>query len=144
WKNGRSGSHQTFPRLQTFPLERCPRLKGRLPSNLPSLKDLVIKDCSSLIELNGYARHRQLVDLQITECGPRLANSFFVNIKPEMFPYLQRLEIGDCDSFVSFPAKDSLPTSLTSLEIQRFTQLKKLDVIWLQRLINLEKLVIVS
>ncbi|GAB2240268.1 hypothetical protein Droror1_Dr00020786 [Drosera rotundifolia] len=61
-----------------------------------------------------------------------------------LFPYLQRLEIGDCDSFESFPAKDSLPTSLASLEIQRFTQLKKLDVIWLQRLINLEELVIID
>ncbi|GAB2213127.1 hypothetical protein Droror1_Dr00021147 [Drosera rotundifolia] len=59
-----------------------------------------------------------------------------------MFPHLQRLVIGDCDSFECFPADDSLPTSLTFLVIRGFTRLKKLDVFWLQSLTNLERLVI--
>ncbi|GAB2213077.1 hypothetical protein Droror1_Dr00021095 [Drosera rotundifolia] len=58
-----------------------------------------------------------------------------------MFPYLERLEIGYCDSFECFPVDDSLPTSLTFLLIW-LTRLKKLDVIWLRSLANLEELVI--
>ncbi|GAB2240459.1 hypothetical protein Droror1_Dr00020977 [Drosera rotundifolia] len=119
-----------FPRLQKLSVDFCPKLKGRLPSNLPSLKKLVILGCSSLIELNGC--HRQVVDL-------RLENSFFVDMRLGMFPYLERLYIAHCDSFECFPADDSLPTSLTYLRIPGFT---RLDVFWLQILTNLELLVI--
>ncbi|GAB2240735.1 hypothetical protein Droror1_Dr00021253 [Drosera rotundifolia] len=131
-----------FPRLRKLYLNYCPKLKGRLPSNLPSLKELLIGACSSLVELNGCHRHRQVVDLKIAGCGPRLANSCLVDMRLGMFPHLQRLEIGDCDSFECFPADDSLPTSLTYLEILGFTRLKKLDVFWLRSLTNLEELAI--
>ncbi|XP_058765134.1 putative disease resistance RPP13-like protein 1 [Vicia villosa] len=38
-----------FPRLKTLRLVRCPKLKGHLPSHLPSLEEIEIYDCDHLL-----------------------------------------------------------------------------------------------
>ncbi|KAL9256695.1 putative disease resistance RPP13-like protein [Drosera capensis] len=139
-----AGGRCFFPPLEELRLVNCPRLKGRLPTNLPSLTRLDIRGCPSLIELKGYLHHhqQQLASLEISECGPRLVNPCLVDVK--IFQFLKRLVLGDCDSVETFPAEGSLPTSLNFLRIMRFTKLKRLDVAGLQSLVQLEILDIQS
>ncbi|KAL9265242.1 putative disease resistance RPP13-like protein [Drosera capensis] len=140
-----AGGRCFFPRLEDLWLVNCPRLKGRLPTNLPSLTRLVIRGCPSLIELKGYLHHhqqQQLASLEIRECGPRLVNPCLVVVK--IFQFLKILVLGDCDSVETFPVEGSLPTSLTYLRIESFTKLKRLDVAGLQSLVQLEILTIES
>lgn len=102
-----------FRRLRNLRLVNCPSLNGRLPAQLPSLTELSIDGCSNLV----------------TSC---LDDKRFFK-----FSSLQRLVLAGCDSVERFPAEGSLPPSLTSFQIMRFTELNRLG---LQNLTSLESL----
>ncbi|GAB2226399.1 hypothetical protein Droror1_Dr00022203 [Drosera rotundifolia] len=150
-----------FPHLNKLELRNCPRLKGVLPDNLPSLEDFSIQHCPNLISFPMLVRGRPLQQLmqtpadrdrslstlaclEIASCGPNLVNSCLVNKRLHSFQSLQTLTIEDCDSVEYFPAIDTLPSSLTHLTINNFVNLKRLDGIGLQSLTRLEELWIES
>ncbi|MED6147358.1 hypothetical protein PIB30_043416 [Stylosanthes scabra] len=43
-----SDAHAPFPQLETLQIQCCPELRGDLPTFLPSLKQLIMADCSQL------------------------------------------------------------------------------------------------
>ncbi|RYR70689.1 hypothetical protein Ahy_A02g005013 [Arachis hypogaea] len=123
-----------FPKLETLVIKYCPKLRGDLPTFLPSLKLLHISGCEELgcylprapiirelrIFGNQEARMRDLpLSLQRLRIeGKQLVDSLFeamamTHTQPNS---LTVLSISNCSSVVSF-AGDSLPPSLKELRI---------------------------
>ncbi|MCI34876.1 disease resistance protein, partial [Trifolium medium] len=44
------GTTIAFPRLKCLLVDRCPKLKGNIPSTLPSLTELQLRECDLLLE----------------------------------------------------------------------------------------------
>ncbi|KAI9115364.1 hypothetical protein K1719_013683 [Acacia pycnantha] len=57
----------TFPHLQELSIESCPKLKGQLPQQLPSLRMLVICNCEKLLSSIPWAP--SLHKLVLRDCG---------------------------------------------------------------------------
>ncbi|RHN66317.1 putative P-loop containing nucleoside triphosphate hydrolase, leucine-rich repeat domain, L [Medicago truncatula] len=54
-----------FPRLRAMELRNCRELRGHLPSNLPCIKEIVIKGCSHLLETEPNTLHWLSVILRV-------------------------------------------------------------------------------
>ncbi|MED6209087.1 hypothetical protein PIB30_051250, partial [Stylosanthes scabra] len=122
-----------FPQLETLWIQKCPKLRGDLPTFLPSLKLLRISGCSELgcdlprapiihslaIQGKQEARMREL-SLSMLEAlhvnGEHLVEYVFDAITHTQPTSLRRLQISNCSSAISFPG-DSLPPSLRELYI---------------------------
>ncbi|QHO25564.1 Putative disease resistance RPP13-like protein [Arachis hypogaea] len=122
-----------FPKLEEFYISQCPKLRGDLPTFLPSLKKLVISGCEELgcyvprapilrsLRISGKqeARTRDL-PLSMLETlvinGEQLVNSLFEAMTHTQPTSLIELHISECSSAISFPG-DSLPPSLEVLLI---------------------------
>ena len=133
------------PNLTRLKVASCIRLES-LPENmhtlLPSLQSLYIENCPR-------------VDHFPDGCLPSNLNRFVIDVSEKIFATrmewgLQRLHslrillfsnlAGDCRDVESFPEEDLLPTSLSTLGIAGFPNLRSLDKKGLQHLTSLEEL----
>ncbi|KAL1369267.1 hypothetical protein AAHE18_02G183700 [Arachis hypogaea] len=122
-----------FPKLETLEIWHCPKLRGDLPTFLPSLKELYIRGCEELgcylprapilrsLRIDGKqeARMREL-PLSMLETvvinGEQQVEYVFEAMTHTQPTSLSSLEISECSSAISFPG-DSLPPSLQQLRI---------------------------
>ncbi|XP_021800871.1 putative disease resistance RPP13-like protein 1 [Prunus avium] len=144
WVSSGSGGPD-FPRLQELILEKCPKLRGSLPCDLPCLKKLSVKGCSVLHDQRATAttststslNYNSLKGLKI-EDGCQTGLLSLLETKPlsqldirhfndiQCLPNINRLQsltLGHCPTLLSFP-EDGLPTLLTSLQIYRCRRLE--------------------
>ncbi|RYR70694.1 hypothetical protein Ahy_A02g005020 [Arachis hypogaea] len=121
-----------FPQLETLEIWDCPKLRGDLPTFLPSLKSLLIFRCEELgcylprapilLRINIFgkqkARMRDLpLSLQLLRIeGKQLVDSLFEAMTHTQPTSLIDLHISECSSAISFPG-DALPPSLKYLHI---------------------------
>ncbi|MED6145275.1 hypothetical protein PIB30_023515 [Stylosanthes scabra] len=125
--------HAPFPQLELLHILDCPKLRGDLPTSLPSLKQLIISECSELgcvlprapiirhlrIEGKQEARMWEL-SLSMLETlslnGDHLVEYVFDAMTHTQPTSLTELRIANCSSAISFPG-NSLPPSLAMLYI---------------------------
>ncbi|QHO26195.1 Putative disease resistance RPP13-like protein [Arachis hypogaea] len=122
-----------FPKLETLEIWFCPKLRGDLPTFLPSLKSLEIASCEeigcylprapSILKLEIYgkqeARMRELPLSMLERLvinGEQQVEYVFEAMTHTQPTSLSSLEISECSSAISFPG-DSLPPSLQQLRI---------------------------
>ncbi|RYR71668.1 hypothetical protein Ahy_A02g005894 isoform B [Arachis hypogaea] len=121
-----------FPQIEKLSIWNCPKLRGDLPTFLPSLKSLYIRGCEELgcylpraptiflMEILGKqeARMRDLpLSLQLLRIeGKQLVDSLFEAMTHTQPTSLIQLQISECSSAISFPG-DSLPPLLQDLRI---------------------------
>ncbi|KAK2440250.1 putative disease resistance RPP13 protein [Trifolium repens] len=132
------GINFAFPQLRTMELRNCPELRGHLPSHLPCIEEIVIIDCTHLLEtpstlhwfssikkinIFGFAEKTLLSwlesdspstmqDVVIQEC----ASLLYVPKLILRSTCLQHLGLYSLSSLIEFPSS-GLPTSLQSLYI---------------------------
>ncbi|KAB2604112.1 disease resistance RPP13-like protein 1 [Pyrus ussuriensis x Pyrus communis] len=152
WQPSPSGGESpNFPRLKELTLSGCRKLRGNLPTHLPSLKILRVFECKVLHEnrasntLNTESLRGSLEELRIygcpglslllesTETLPSLQMLDIYFDGREWLPQmvhnsnrLQSLSLYRCSSLLSFPT-NGLPTTLTSLRIQGCRKLEFLS-----------------
>ncbi|XP_031264013.1 putative disease resistance RPP13-like protein 1 [Pistacia vera] len=105
---------ESFYCLRKLSIKRCPKLYGRLPNHLPSLKELVISECEEFVV--SFTSLPKLCCLKIEGCKRVVCNSAidFQTLNP--LPLLETAMIEECEELmVSF---STLPV-LRSLEINR-------------------------
>ncbi|QHO25631.1 Putative disease resistance RPP13-like protein [Arachis hypogaea] len=122
-----------FPKLEKLRISDCPKLRGDLPTFLPSLKSLHISGCEELVcylprapsilnlEIDGKQearmRDQPLSMLEkVVINGEQLVDSLFEAMTHTQPTSLIELEISGCSSAISFPG-DSLPPLLKQLRI---------------------------
>ncbi|AES69614.1 putative P-loop containing nucleoside triphosphate hydrolase, leucine-rich repeat domain, L [Medicago truncatula] len=129
-----------FPQLKAIELWNCPELRGHLPTNLPSIEEIVISGCSHLLEtpstlhwlssikkmnINGLGESSQLSLLEsdspcmmqhvaIHNCSKLLAVPKLI-LKSTCLTHLRLYSLS---SLTAFPSS-GLPTSLQSLHIEK-------------------------
>ncbi|RYR70666.1 hypothetical protein Ahy_A02g004992 [Arachis hypogaea] len=125
--------HAPFPQLATLWIQHCPKLRGDLPTFLPSLKSLYIRRCEevscylprapSILKLEIYgkqeARMRELPLSMLERLvinGEQQVEYVFEAMTHTQPTSLIDLHISECSSAISFPG-DSLPPSLQQLRI---------------------------
>ncbi|KAH9651169.1 hypothetical protein KPL70_026642 [Citrus sinensis] len=154
---GKNEYVESFPLLRELSIVKCPKLSGRLPDHLPSLKKLVISECAQF-EVS-FASLPVLSDLSIDGCKglvcgfptslTTLTIEDFNLYKPliewglHKLTALRNLSIGGCLDAVSFPQEElgmMLPTSLTKLAIAKFPELKHLSSKGFRNLTSLDLL----
>ncbi|CAK8564995.1 unnamed protein product [Lathyrus sativus] len=141
WKEWLSfgGSKFPFPRLKTLKLHDCPKLKGHLPSHLPSIEEITIFQCDGMMATPSTLHWLSSVkSLDVRPLNPTEWSLFESNSVcllqrviiwnfsmmlslPKMFTSstcLQHLELYSIPSLLSFP-DDGLPNSLQSLHISK-------------------------
>nr|POF24776.1 putative disease resistance rpp13-like protein 1 [Quercus suber] len=99
-----------FPTLQELRIILCPMLTGYLPSLLPSLSVIEIRDCPQLVA--SLPSPSTLHELALTNCDK-------VVLK-ELSPKLQSLTVGGCHATLP---EGGLPTTLKTLQINGVLQL---------------------
>ena len=118
-----------------YKILECGKLKS-LALALSSLQRLSLEGCPQLLFHND-GLPSDLRELEIFKCN---------QLKPQVDWGLQRLAsltefiIGGCQNVESFPEELLLPSSLTTLEMKYFPNLKSLDGRGLQQLTSLTKL----
>ncbi|XP_034680521.1 putative disease resistance protein At3g14460 [Vitis riparia] len=121
-------------------LRNCEKLKS-LPQGmhtlLTSLQDLYIYDCPEIDSFPEGGLPTNLSELYIISCNKLVANPMEWGL--QTLPFLRSLMIGGCEK-ERFPEERFLPSTLTSLEIWGFPNLKSLDNKGLQHLTSLETL----
>ncbi|MED6145271.1 hypothetical protein PIB30_023511 [Stylosanthes scabra] len=148
-----------FPQLEQLSVWDCPKLRGDLPTFLPSLNELYISGCSQLrsylprapilrkLRIYGTQEARmQALPLSMLEKlsvnGDQQVEYLFDAITHTQPTSLTQLLISNCSSTISFPG-DSLPPSLQELFItncKTFPNLKELTIARLENLTSLEDL----
>ena len=139
WKQWLSfrGNAFPFPRLKTLCLIHCTKLKGHLPSHLPSIEEIAIIMCDYLLDtpsiqhwlssvksLDFHSAGSVELSLLGSDSPCLMQDAKFYSFKtllslPKMLlssTCLQNLDLTYIDSLAAFPA-DCLPTSLQSLFI---------------------------
>ena len=129
---------QLSTKLRTLKISNCINFKS-LPDriyNLTSLQELFIDGCCSLVSLPEGGLPNSLIELSILDCK---------NLKPSYDWGLHRLtslnnfSFGGCPDLMSLPEEWLLPTTISSVQLQRLPKLKSLPRA-LQNLKSLEKL----
>ncbi|XP_058222897.1 putative disease resistance RPP13-like protein 1 [Rhododendron vialii] len=127
---------QAFLRLSEISIKRCPKLLGKLPNNLPSLRKLDIEDCSvlvvawvpipkGLIEVRNTLQFDSLISLSLKDVY--IPNSF------------NNSEVGN-DAGAVENARYGHLSSLTSLRIKNIQGLTCLPSWFVQGLAGLQEL----
>ncbi|KAH9803064.1 hypothetical protein KPL71_001632 [Citrus sinensis] len=156
---GKNEYVESFPLLRELSIVKCPKLSGRLPDHLPSLKKLVISECAQF-EVS-FASLPVLSDLSIDGCKGLVCgcNSLKFVVKGQLLLPLKKLQIRKCEKlkhllddrghinststsiikylYVSY---DGFPTSLTTLTIEDFNLYKPLIEWGLHKLTALRNL----
>ncbi|XP_021804615.1 putative disease resistance RPP13-like protein 1 isoform X2 [Prunus avium] len=150
-----------FPRLQELILEKCPKLRGSLPCDLPCLKKLSVEGCGVLHDQRATAatststnlNYNSLQELKIKDgCQTGLLSLLETKLLSRLWIInfndiqclpsinsLQSLNLLNCPTLSSFP-EDGLPTSLTSLRIYSCRRLEFLPHEMLAKLTSLDYL----
>nr|XP_017181569.2 putative disease resistance protein RGA4 [Malus domestica]XP_017181570.2 putative disease resistance protein RGA4 [Malus domestica] len=163
WQPSPSGGESPkFPRLKELKLSNCPKLRGNLPTHLPSLKILWVCGCTVLHEnrasntLNTESLRGSLEELRIdgcpglslllelTETLPSLQSlsilsSSLLSQMVHKCNRLQSLSLYECSSLLSFPT-NGLPNTLTSLTIFLCEKLEFLSREMMAKLTSLQSL----
>ncbi|KAG6783366.1 hypothetical protein POTOM_012813 [Populus tomentosa] len=125
--------------LQELDLHRCLNLESfpeRMHSLLPSLVRLSLSNCP---ELQSFPiRGLELKAFSVTNCKQLIRNRKQWDLRS--LHSLSSFTIAMCDEVESFPEEMLLPSSLTTLEIRRLSNLKCLDHKGLQHLTSLREL----
>ncbi|XP_068310759.1 putative disease resistance RPP13-like protein 1 [Pyrus communis] len=104
------GESPDFPRLKELILDECPKLRGNMPTHLPSLAIIMVRRCEVLHLPMGTLPWLQMLETNFnggTEWLPQMVHNT---------NRLQHLTLSFCSSLLSFPT-NGLPTTLTSLNI---------------------------
>ncbi|KAG5541842.1 hypothetical protein RHGRI_021625 [Rhododendron griersonianum] len=126
-----------FSRLQKLEVIECPKLFGHLPTNLPSLVDLSIKDCPELV--SSLPDTTSLRELSLIECQgmqlewqgmpsvEKLYISSFTSLKEfgselVTLKNLKELTVDKCPSLLYFPLSEEMSHCYTSLEILKVSK----------------------
>ncbi|CBI23750.3 unnamed protein product, partial [Vitis vinifera] len=106
-----------FPHLQELYIRYCPKLTGKLPKQLPSLKILEIVGCPELLVASlGIPTIREL---KLLNCGKVLLREpAYGLIDLQM---LERLSLKDCPELLF--QREGLPSNLSELEIGNCSKL---------------------
>ncbi|XP_058721525.1 putative disease resistance RPP13-like protein 1 isoform X2 [Vicia villosa] len=117
------GTSIEFPCLICLSLNRCPKLKENIPSNLPMLERLSVEDCP---KLEGMTPNNlpSLAVLSLRDCPLLMGSRHSITNPPsDVFSQLviclnslQKLTLSRIPSLTSFPI-DGLPKTLQSLSI---------------------------
>jgi len=123
------GTTIPFPSLKCLLLERCPKLKGNIPTTLPSLTELHLRECDLLLKARHSTDNSNII--------LRPSNVF----GQLMFPFnsLRKLTLDQIPSLMSFP-RDGLPKTLQSLSLHYCENLKFLPHETLYNYTSLEQL----
>jgi hypothetical protein len=130
------------PSLTSLYIGRCENLKS-LPEKmhilLLSLESLEITGCPEVESFPEGGLPSNLNSITIVGCKKLIASRMGWGL--QNLPFVNYFSIsGNNEDLESFPEAQLLPTSLTSLSIGRFPNLKSLDKKGLQHLIALEEL----
>ncbi|XP_059441946.1 putative disease resistance RPP13-like protein 1 [Corylus avellana] len=130
------------PNLTRFMVGNCGSLRS-LPDKmhilLPSLEDLHIWNCPKVESFPEGGLPSNLKSIWIDSCEKLIASRMGWDL--QNLPFLKNFIIdGKPEVVESFPEEQLLPTSLTSLDISDFPNLKSLDKKGLQHLNALEEL----
>jgi hypothetical protein len=130
------------PSLTSLDISDCKNLKS-LPEKmhilLLSLESLYIRNCPEVESFPEGGLPSKLNSISINVCEKLIASRMGWGL--QNLPILKLFSIdGRNEDLESFPEAQLLPTSLTSLSISRFPNLKSLDKEGLQHLIALEQL----
>ncbi|KRH13355.1 hypothetical protein GLYMA_15G233100v4 [Glycine max] len=140
---------QTHNHLEVLAFGKCPQLEslpGSMHMLLPSLKELVIKDCPRVESFPEGGLPSNLKKIELYKCSSgliRCSSGLMASLKGALGdnPSLESLGIGKLDA-ESFPDEGLLPLSLINLSIYGFPNLKKLDYKGLCQLSSLKKLIL--
>ncbi|XP_034704559.1 putative disease resistance RPP13-like protein 1 isoform X1 [Vitis riparia] len=128
------------PNLRLHWIRNCEKLKS-LPQGmhtlLTSLQHLYIDDCPEIDSFPEGGLPTNLSDLHIRKCNKLVANQMDWGLQTLLF--LRTLTIEGCEK-ERFPEERFLPSTLTSLKIGGFPNLKSLDNKGFQHLTSLETL----
>ncbi|WKA02250.1 hypothetical protein VitviT2T_020464 [Vitis vinifera] len=128
------------PNLRWLGIYNCEKLKS-LPQGmhtlLTSLELLTIEGCPEIDSFPEGGLPTNLSSLYIVNCNKLLACRMEWGL--QTLPFLRTLQIGGYEK-ERFPEERFLPSTLTSLEIRGFPNLKSLDNKGLQHLTSLETL----
>ncbi|CAL9005319.1 unnamed protein product [Prunus brigantina] len=151
-----------FPHLQELILNKCPKLKGSLPCELPWLKKLAVSGCELLHDgratttTTNSLNYKSLEELKIDGCQTTLLSLLETKhlsrleirnvVDIQCLPNcdrLQHLTLSNCPTLSSFP-KDGLATTLTWLSIHNCRRLEFLPHEMLAKLTSLDYLGILN
>ncbi|KAJ1426957.1 P-loop containing nucleoside triphosphate hydrolase [Sesbania bispinosa] len=124
------GTVTEFPSLRLLSLANCLKLKGNIPTNLPSLTELSIME-------SGHSDDNDNSNTNII----RSSGLFHQLMLP--LHSLRKLTISDCPSLTSFP-RDGLPKTLQSLYLYDCDNLEFLPCESFHNYTSLEELTIVD
>ncbi|CAI8593957.1 unnamed protein product [Vicia faba] len=125
------GTTADFPSLKCLLLSKCPKLRGDMPHNLPSLTELELRECPLLVESrNSYDNNNFIIIIPASDVFDRL-----------MLPLtsLRQLTIDGFPSLTFFPI-DGLQKTLKVLIIKNCENLEFLPQEYLHNFISLEEL----
>ncbi|XP_021638638.2 putative disease resistance protein At3g14460 [Hevea brasiliensis] len=116
---------------------RCPALESFPKDGLPSsLSSLSIRYCPQLEPFPKGCLPEKLESLDVGhDCNKLIAGHMQWDL--QTLPSLVKIAIESCDDVVAFPGEMLLPSTLISLEINGFQNLKSIDYKGLQDLKNL-------
>ncbi|XP_024027471.1 putative disease resistance protein At3g14460 [Morus notabilis] len=134
---------ELFPRLREIYLRDCKKLKLKVEINsaYPSLERIKLDSCPRLESFSGMGLPSNLKGLDIHKCPMLIADR--MNWDLQRLSSLQRLALRGCEfeeAVDSFPEEGLLPSTLTSLWIWSFRNLKALHGKGFQQLISLQHL----
>ncbi|KAL9437302.1 hypothetical protein AB3S75_023207 [Citrus x aurantiifolia] len=116
---------EIFPRLHKLSIVECPKLSGKLPELLPSLKTLVVSKCEKLVvPLSCYP---MLCRLEVDECKELVCRT------PIDFKLIKSITISNSSldmngrkgMLYDGPAGSSLPKPMTTTNVLEFGKLLK-------------------
>ncbi|KAG7945986.1 hypothetical protein I3843_14G015200 [Carya illinoinensis] len=135
---------KTYSRLEELYIKNCPKLRGRLPIHLPSLKKFEIEDCQHLEASLSIESFPVLTPKEITRCDNLESFALPEQCKHDgMVDFsncLQELRIHRCSSLVSL-LKDGL---LSTLKILSINDCNKLELPMHRQHLSLEALKLVN
>ncbi|XP_068310217.1 putative disease resistance RPP13-like protein 1 [Pyrus communis] len=127
------GESPDFPRLKELILDECPKLRGNLPTHLPSLEILRVRRCEVLHLPMGTLPWLQMLETRFNGGTEWLLEMVHNSNR------LQSLTLYGCLSRLSFPT-NGLPTTLTSLRIIFCDELEFLSREMMAKLTSLQSL----
>ncbi|XP_006340388.1 putative disease resistance RPP13-like protein 1 [Solanum tuberosum] len=125
WKQWHVLGKGEFPLLEQLSIEDCPKLIGKLPENLSSLKRLRISKCPEL-SLETPIQLSNLKEFEVAyspKVGVLFANAQLFTSQLEGMKQIVKLVITDCKSLTSLPIS-ILPSTMKSIEVSGCGELK--------------------